>query len=83
VSDTATDARSALTAAIGPTVRISADPIASGVCCDAGIVASDSGTVSFAWWRGPGGLSVCVRHDWGLETCDYHLSSVASRSANA
>jgi hypothetical protein len=26
-------------------------------------------------WRGPGGLSVCVLLDWGLEVCDYHLSA--------
>ena len=25
-------------------------------------------------WRGDGGLAVCVRHDWGLETCAYHTS---------
>ena len=40
------------------------------------IVASDSGTVSAVGWAGPGGLSVCVRHDWGLETCAYHASAV-------
>ena len=40
------------------------------------IVASDSGTVSAVGWAGPGGLSVCVRHDWGLETCAYHISAV-------
>lgn len=39
------------------------------------IVATDSGTVSFVGWRGPGGLAVCVHHDWGLETCAYHASA--------
>jgi murein DD-endopeptidase MepM/ murein hydrolase activator NlpD len=38
------------------------------------IVASDAGTVSFVGWRGDGGLAVCVRADWGLETCAYHDS---------
>jgi murein DD-endopeptidase MepM/ murein hydrolase activator NlpD len=40
------------------------------------IVASDSGTVSAVGLRGPGGLAVCIYHDWGLETCDYHTSAV-------
>lgn len=40
------------------------------------IVASDAGTVSTVGWRGPGGLAVCVRHDWGLETCAYHTAAV-------
>ena len=40
------------------------------------IVATDSGTVSDVGWRGPGGLAVCVRHDWGLETCNYHVAAV-------
>jgi murein DD-endopeptidase MepM/ murein hydrolase activator NlpD len=39
------------------------------------VVASDSGTVTEVGWRGSGGLSVCVLLDWGLEVCDYHLSS--------
>jgi murein DD-endopeptidase MepM/ murein hydrolase activator NlpD len=39
------------------------------------IVASDAGTVSFVGWRGDGGLAVCVRADWGLETCAYHDSA--------
>jgi murein DD-endopeptidase MepM/ murein hydrolase activator NlpD len=39
------------------------------------VVASDSGTVTEVGWRGPGGLSVCVLLDWGLETCDYHLAA--------
>ncbi len=39
------------------------------------VVASDSGTVTEVGWRGPGGLSVCVLLDWGLEICDYHLSA--------
>lgn len=39
------------------------------------IVATDAGTVTFVGWRGPGGLAVCVHHDWGLETCAYHASS--------
>ncbi|MDQ2912272.1 MAG: M23 family metallopeptidase [Chloroflexota bacterium] len=37
------------------------------------VVASDSGTVTEVGWRGPGGLSVCLLLDWGLEVCDYHL----------
>lgn len=40
------------------------------------IVASDAGTVTSVGWRGPGGLAVCVHHDWGLETCAYHASQV-------
>jgi murein DD-endopeptidase MepM/ murein hydrolase activator NlpD len=40
------------------------------------IVASDAGTVTWVGWRGPGGLAVCVHHDWGLETCAYHASAV-------
>jgi murein DD-endopeptidase MepM/ murein hydrolase activator NlpD len=39
------------------------------------VVASDSGTVTGVGWRGSGGLSVCVLLDWGLEVCDYHLST--------
>jgi murein DD-endopeptidase MepM/ murein hydrolase activator NlpD len=39
------------------------------------VVASDSGTVTEVGWRGPGGLSVCVLLDWGLEVCDYHLAA--------
>jgi murein DD-endopeptidase MepM/ murein hydrolase activator NlpD len=39
------------------------------------IVATDAGTVSFVGWRGDGGLAVCIRHDWGLETCAYHDSA--------
>ena len=37
--------------------------------------ASEAGTVSFVGYRGPGGLAVCAVTDWGLETCDYHLSA--------
>jgi len=40
------------------------------------IVASDAGTVTAVGWRGPGGLAVCVHHDWGLETCSYHAATV-------
>jgi murein DD-endopeptidase MepM/ murein hydrolase activator NlpD len=40
------------------------------------IVASDAGTVTAVGWRGPGGLAVCVHHDWGLETCAYHAAAV-------
>jgi murein DD-endopeptidase MepM/ murein hydrolase activator NlpD len=36
------------------------------------VVATDAGTVSWVGYRGPGGLAVCVYHDWGLETCAYH-----------
>jgi murein DD-endopeptidase MepM/ murein hydrolase activator NlpD len=38
------------------------------------IVATDAGTVSQVGWRGDGGLAVCIRHDWGLETCAYHAA---------
>jgi murein DD-endopeptidase MepM/ murein hydrolase activator NlpD len=41
------------------------------------IVATDSGTVTAVGARGPGGLAVCVYHDWGLETCVYHLSQTS------
>jgi murein DD-endopeptidase MepM/ murein hydrolase activator NlpD len=41
------------------------------------IVATDAGTVSAVGYRGPGGLAVCVYHDWGLETCAYHTSTVS------
>ena len=40
------------------------------------VVATDAGTVSAVGYRGPGGLAVCVYHDWGLETCAYHNSEV-------
>jgi murein DD-endopeptidase MepM/ murein hydrolase activator NlpD len=40
------------------------------------IVAPDAGTISAVGYRGPGGLAVCVYHDWGLETCAYHTSAV-------
>lgn len=40
------------------------------------IVAGDAGTVTSVGWRGPGGLAVCVHHDWGLETCAYHAATV-------
>jgi murein DD-endopeptidase MepM/ murein hydrolase activator NlpD len=40
------------------------------------IVATDAGTVSAVGQRGPGGLAVCVYHDWGLETCAYHAATV-------
>ncbi len=40
------------------------------------IVAPDAGTVSWVGDRGPGGLAVCVYHDWGLETCAYHTAAV-------
>lgn len=40
------------------------------------IVATDAGTVTSTGWSGPGGLHVCVRHDWGLETCAYHASAI-------
>ena len=39
------------------------------------VVASDSGTITSVGWRGPGGLAVCERLDWGLEICDYHLAT--------
>lgn len=40
------------------------------------IGASDDGVVSAAGWVAVGGLRVCVRHSWGLETCYYHTSAV-------
>ena len=40
------------------------------------VVATDAGTVSAVGHRGPGGLAVCVYHDWGLESCAYHNSEV-------
>lgn len=40
------------------------------------VVATGAGTVSAVGHRGPGGLAVCVYHDWGLETCAYHNSEV-------
>jgi murein DD-endopeptidase MepM/ murein hydrolase activator NlpD len=42
----------------------------------AGIAASDAGVVSIVGWHAVGGLRVCVRHDWGMETCYYHTSAV-------
>ena len=41
-----------------------------------GIGASDAGVVSAAGWVAVGGLRVCVRHDWGMETCYYHTSVI-------
>lgn len=41
------------------------------------IMASDDGTVTASGWHeGTGGLHVCVRHDWGLETCYHHNSAL-------
>ena len=40
-----------------------------------GIGASDAGTVSAVGWVAVGGLRVCVKHDWGMETCYYHTSA--------
>jgi murein DD-endopeptidase MepM/ murein hydrolase activator NlpD len=41
------------------------------------IYAPDDGTVTAAGWhQHTGGLFVCVRHDWGLETCAFHASAV-------
>lgn len=40
-----------------------------------GIAASDAGTVSAVGWVAVGGLRVCVKHDWGMETCYYHSSA--------
>ena len=37
--------------------------------------AAEAGTVAAVGWVSTGGLRVCVRHDWGLQTCYYHLSS--------
>src|SRR5919198_1072781 len=41
-----------------------------------GIAASDAGVVSAAGWGAVGGLRVCVKHSWGMETCYYHTSVV-------
>lgn len=41
----------------------------------AGVAAADEGTVTADGWVPVGGLRVCVRHDWGMETCYYHLSA--------
>jgi murein DD-endopeptidase MepM/ murein hydrolase activator NlpD len=41
-----------------------------------GIAASDAGVVSASGWVAVGGLRVCVRHSWGMETCYYHTSVV-------
>jgi murein DD-endopeptidase MepM/ murein hydrolase activator NlpD len=41
----------------------------------AGIGAADDGTVSAVGWVAVGGLRVCVRHDWGMETCYYHTGA--------
>lgn len=41
-----------------------------------GIAASDAGVVSAAGWVAVGGLRVCVKHSWGMETCYYHTSVV-------
>jgi murein DD-endopeptidase MepM/ murein hydrolase activator NlpD len=41
------------------------------------ILAPDNGTVTASGWHeGTGGLHVCVRHDWGLETCAHHSSAL-------
>ncbi len=40
-----------------------------------GIGASDAGVVSAVGWVAVGGLRVCVKHDWGMETCYYHTSA--------
>lgn len=40
------------------------------------IGASDAGVVSAVGWVAVGGLHVCVKHDWGMETCYYHTSAV-------
>ncbi len=42
----------------------------------AAIGASDAGVVSAVGWVAVGGLRVCVKHDWGMETCYYHTSAV-------
>ncbi|MGH2450662.1 MAG: peptidoglycan DD-metalloendopeptidase family protein [Candidatus Limnocylindria bacterium] len=41
------------------------------------IRSADAGTVTSRGVVPVGGLHVCVRHDWGLETCYYHASEVA------
>lgn len=40
------------------------------------ISAPDDGTVTATGWDGIGGLHVCVRHDWGLESCLFHASAI-------
>ncbi|OLC57572.1 MAG: hypothetical protein AUH85_02935 [Chloroflexi bacterium 13_1_40CM_4_68_4] len=39
------------------------------------VLASEAGTVAAVGYVNTGGLRVCVRHDWGLQTCYYHLST--------
>ena len=38
------------------------------------VLASEAGTVAAVGYVNTGGLRVCIRHDWGLQTCYYHLS---------
>lgn len=38
------------------------------------VLSAEAGTVAAVGWVNTGGLRVCVRHDWGLQTCYYHLS---------
>ncbi len=40
-----------------------------------GIAAADDGVVSAEGWVPVGGLRVCLRHEWGMETCYYHMGS--------
>jgi len=39
------------------------------------VLASEAGTVAAVGYVNTGGLRICVRHDWGLQTCYYHLST--------
>src|SRR5207245_10226497 len=39
------------------------------------IDASEAGVVSAVGWGAVGGVRVCVKHDWGMETCYYHTSA--------
>jgi murein DD-endopeptidase MepM/ murein hydrolase activator NlpD len=41
------------------------------------VLSAEAGTVAAVGWVAVGGLSVCVRHDWGLQTCYYHLGSTS------
>ncbi len=41
------------------------------------VVSAEAGTVAALGWVSGGGLRVCVRHDWGLQTCYYHLGATS------
>lgn len=41
------------------------------------VLSAEAGTIASVGWVAVGGLSVCMRHDWGLQTCYYHLGSTS------